>query len=112
MADLAAVATEPPGVVVPGIVASIGRVDVPSKWPQKPLASTASWKRTEKITQLTPLASSLGIEEGRESEREVVATDIRAGPITCRNTRTKAQLFGRQTTEAYINYLERKLYTK
>ena len=48
--------------------------------------SIASWKRTEKIAQLMPLASSLGMDDGRVSESEVVATAdmirlVRAGRI-------------------------------
>lgn len=53
-----------------------GRGSEPSKWPQKPFASTASWNRTEKMAQFKPVASSLGIEEGRESAREVVVKDM------------------------------------
>ena len=34
---------------------------MPSKWPQYPLASTASWKQIEKIAQFNPEASSLGM---------------------------------------------------
>ena len=41
-----------------------GREPVPSKWLQKPFASIASRKRTEKMAQLRPLASILGIEDG------------------------------------------------
>jgi len=87
---------------------AVGRIAVPSKWPQKPFASIASWKRTEKITQLTPLASSLGIEDGRESEREVVVTDMvqSAGPITCKNSYTKAQrLVDKRLSNILITYL-------
>ena len=38
--------------------------------------STASRKRTVKMAQFIPDASSLGIDEGRVSEREVGAVDI------------------------------------
>jgi len=44
----------------------------PSKWPQKPFPSTASWKQTKKIGQLDPQDSSFGTMEGRESERDTV----------------------------------------
>ena len=44
------------------------------KWPQKPLASTASQKQILKIAQLVPVLSSLGTEEDRESERDVAVT--------------------------------------
>ena len=53
-----------------------GREAVPSKWLQNPFASIASWKRTEKMAQLRPLASSFGIEDGKESDNEVVVTDM------------------------------------
>ena len=49
-----------------------GAGDDPSKWPQNPLASTASMKRTKKIAQFSPSASSFGTEEGRVSDREDV----------------------------------------
>ena len=55
---------------------SDGREPVPSKWPQNPFASIASWKRTKKMAQLRPLASSLGMEEGNESDNDVVVTDM------------------------------------
>jgi hypothetical protein len=63
-------------VVLLGAVTRIatGRTEVPSKWPQKPLASTASWKRISKIAQLVLVLSSLGTEEDRESERDVAVT--------------------------------------
>ena len=53
-----------------------GRVLVPSKCPQKPLAWIASSKWTEKMAHLRPLASSLGMEDGNESDSEVVVTDV------------------------------------
>jgi hypothetical protein len=65
---------EPSVAVTIGVYVCSGRVDEPSKCFQKPLASMASWKRTEKIAQLMPLASSLGIDDGRVSESEVVVT--------------------------------------
>ena len=49
---------------------------VPSKCPQKPFASTASWKRIEKIAQFRPEGSRRGIEVGRWSESAVDDTDI------------------------------------
>jgi hypothetical protein len=54
----------------------VGYGDEPSKWPQKPLASTASWKRKTKIAQLLPEGSSLGMLVGRESESEAVVMDV------------------------------------
>ena len=39
----------------------------------KPLASTASWKRTEKMAQFRPVESSLGMDEESESVSKVVA---------------------------------------
>ena len=42
----------------------MGRLVVPSKWPQKPFAST------------TLPISSLGTEEGRVLERDVVVADV------------------------------------
>jgi len=36
----------------------------------------ASWKQTENIAQFKPVESSFGIEEGRESESEVVVRDM------------------------------------
>ena len=57
--------------------AATGLLTVPSKWPQKPLASTASSKRKTKMAQLDPEASSLGTDEESESERAaVVIADI------------------------------------
>jgi len=54
-----------------------GSDDVPSKCPQKPLASTASMNRTRKIAQLSPSESSFGTVEGNVSDNEeVVAVDI------------------------------------
>src|SRR6266545_1847104 len=44
----------------------------PSKCPQKPLASTASWNLKTKIAQFVPEASSLGTDDGRASESEAV----------------------------------------
>ena len=55
---------------------AVGCVSVPSKWLQKPFASIASWKRTAKMAQLRPLASSFGIKDGRESDKEVVVVDM------------------------------------
>ena len=49
---------------------------LPLKWPQKPFALTASWKQTEKVAQLIPVESSLGMDEGRESDRDVAVVDI------------------------------------
>jgi hypothetical protein len=43
---------------------------------QNPLALTVSWKWTEKIAQFKPVGSSLGIEEERKLESEVVVRDI------------------------------------
>jgi len=57
------------------VATSSGRGVVPSKWPQKPLASTASWKRGENMAQFRPEASSLGTEDGRVSAN-AVAVDI------------------------------------
>jgi hypothetical protein len=57
-------------------VAAVGRELVLSKWVQNPLASTVSSKWTAKIAQFKPLASSLGTEEDKESESEVVVTDM------------------------------------
>jgi hypothetical protein len=54
-----------------------GRGVEPSKWPQNPFASIASWKRIENAVQFNPVGRSLGTEEGRISV--VSAT---AGPIT------------------------------
>jgi len=68
--------------VVPSVAVmemAIGRGLVPSKWPQNPLASTASWKRTENIAQLIPVDSSFGIDEGSESERDVVVDMMGGG---------------------------------
>ena len=68
-------------VVTPSIPVTLtgsadGREPVPSKWLQNPFASTASSNRTEKMAQLRPLASSFGIEDGNESDSEVVVTDM------------------------------------
>ena len=52
---------------------STGQEALPSKWPQKPLASTTSRKQTEKMTQLLSEASSLGTLEGSELDKEVEA---------------------------------------
>ena len=52
-----------------------GDGSVPSKCPQKPLASTASIKRTKKIAQLSPSASSFGTVEGKVSDKDDVVTD-------------------------------------
>ena len=64
----------PSEAVMIGVYVCSGRFIVPSKWFQKPLASIASWKRTEKMALLMPLASSLGMEDGRVSESDVVVT--------------------------------------
>ena len=48
----------------------MGTDDDPSKWHQKPFASTASMKRTRKIAQLSPSASSFGTVEGKVLDRE------------------------------------------
>ena len=70
------VVTIAPSVPVEVTGRTVGRVSVPSKWLQKPLASIASWKRTAKMAQLRPLASSFGIEDGRESDKEVVVVEM------------------------------------
>jgi len=57
-------------------LAAIGRLADPSKWSQKPFASTASWKRKTKIAQLDPEALSRGTVNGNVSEREAVMIDI------------------------------------
>ena len=53
---------------------TLGHGVVPLKWPQKPFASTASWKRREKIAQFMPEASSFGTDDGRVSARAVMVT--------------------------------------
>ena len=40
------------------------------------MAWITSSKQTEKMAQLRPLASSLGMEDGNESDSEVVVTDM------------------------------------
>src|SRR6266545_905300 len=44
----------------------------PSKCPQKPLVSMASWNLKMKIAQFIPKASSLGTDNGRASESEAI----------------------------------------
>jgi len=64
---------------------TVGQMVVPSKWPQKPFASSTSWKQSLKTVQFRPVGSSLGIDEGRRSV-VVKAVDIvtrvagKAGP--------------------------------
>jgi hypothetical protein len=53
-----------------------GARDEPSKWPQKPFASTASRKRIRKIAQFSPVAWRLGTDDGRASESEAVVTVV------------------------------------
>ena len=58
----------------------MGQGVLPSKWPQYPLASMASWKCKEKIAQFKPEESSLGTEDGRELARAVME-DMAIGNI-------------------------------
>ena len=59
-----------------GVYVYSGCIDEPSKWFQNSFTLMASWKWTEKIAQFMPLASSLGIDDGRVSESEVVVTVV------------------------------------
>src|SRR6266478_3720749 len=52
---------------------------VPSKCPQNPLASTASWKRMEKMAQFRPEGSRRGTEVGKWSESAIDDTEVTAG---------------------------------
>src|SRR5271169_2660415 len=63
------------GATITG-VPGMGRCIWPSKWPQNPLALIASRKRISKMAQLVPVLSSLGMEEGRVSERDVAVIDM------------------------------------
>jgi hypothetical protein len=74
-------------IVLAAIIAGvpgIGRLASPSKWPQKPLASTASRKCISKMAQFVPLLSSLGTELDRESDREVAVTVVISGRLLFR----------------------------
>ena len=53
-----------------------GHGEVPLKWPQKPFASIAYLKCKVNTAQFTPEGSSLGTEDGRESDSEVVVVDM------------------------------------
>ena len=70
-----------------GAVVAVGveRGFKPLKWPQKPFYSIASWKRTAKIAQFRPVASSFGTDEDKESDNEVVVMDMvsRIGLLKC-----------------------------
>jgi len=57
-------------------LAAIGQLADPSKWPQKPFASTASWKRNLKIAQLYPEVSSVGTDDGSASEIAAVVIKV------------------------------------
>ena len=59
-----------------GVADTAGEVEVPSKWDQSSLASTATWKRKEKMAQFVPLTSSLGMFDGRVSVVIGTAVDI------------------------------------
>jgi hypothetical protein len=50
--------------------------EVPSKWPQKPFTSIASWKWIENMVQFKPMGSSLGMDDGRMSVVASVVVDI------------------------------------
>ena len=59
-----------------GVADTAGEVEVPSKWDQSSLASTATWKRKEKVAQFVPLTLSLGTFDGRVSVVIGTAVDI------------------------------------
>ena len=59
-----------------GVADTAGEVEVPSKWDQSSLASTATWKQKEKMAQFVPLTSSLGTFDGRVSVVIGTAVDI------------------------------------
>ena len=75
-ASLGGVVVITPSLEVTLVGTADGRVPVPSKCLQKPLASIASWNWTEKIAQFRPLASSFSMEDGNESDSEVVVVDM------------------------------------
>jgi len=111
-----AVAGAGAGAGVAGTVDTLGRTLVPSKWPQYPLASTASWKQIEKTAQFRPDASSFGTLDGSVSAREVAVTEdmmdnemdhrgvLRRetrGPITCKNTRYRSVFVRGRNTDIF-----------
>ena len=63
-------------VVLSGAVTEMaaGQSKVPSKWPQKPLASMVSQNQILKTAQFVPLLSILGTEEGRVLDKDVTVT--------------------------------------
>ena len=78
-----------------GAAGRIARIAVPSKYPHKPLASMASWKRMANAVQFKPVGMSFGTEEGRRSVVMSAVIGIGTigaywsrecrGPITCKN---------------------------
>jgi hypothetical protein len=58
------------------VVGEVGRGQDPSKYFHNSLASTATWKRNEKIAQLEPFKSSFGTLDGRVSVVTGTAIDI------------------------------------
>ncbi|KAF9448573.1 hypothetical protein P691DRAFT_38207 [Macrolepiota fuliginosa MF-IS2] len=53
------------GVVVEGATGNLGRLHVPSKWPQRPFISTSVVNLSENMAQFIPNSSSFGTDADR-----------------------------------------------